>query len=111
MSEVRASHILIKHRDSRRPSSWKEPTVTRTKAQAVEELRAIQDRLAGGESFEQIASVESHCSSAKQGGDLGAFGRGMMMKPFEDATYVLGIGEVSGIVETDSGVHLVKRTG
>mmetsp|Transcript_2371 Transcript_2371/g.7095 ORF Transcript_2371/g.7095 Transcript_2371/m.7095 type:complete len:112 (-) Transcript_2371:855-1190(-) len=111
MSEVRASHILIKHRGSRRPSSWKEPTVTRTKEEAIDELRTIQNRLQRGEDFGQIASTESHCSSAKRGGDLGPFGPGQMMRPFEEATYALRVGEVSDIVETDSGVHLIKRTG
>mmetsp|Transcript_5611 Transcript_5611/g.23794 ORF Transcript_5611/g.23794 Transcript_5611/m.23794 type:complete len:112 (+) Transcript_5611:2480-2815(+) len=110
MSQVRASHILVKHRGSRRPSSWKEQEVTRTREEAIQILEGIQQRLANGEDFAQIASVESHCSSAKRGGDLGMFGPGQMMRPFEEATYALNVGEVSGIVETDSGVHLIMRT-
>lgn len=85
--------------------------MTRTREEAIELLEGYQLRLASGEDFATIASTESHCSSAKRGGDLGSFGPGQMMKPFEDATYALEIGEVSGIVETDSGVHLIKRTG
>ena len=49
-------------------------------------------------------------SSAKQGGDLGFFGRGDMQKPFEDTTYGLQVGAMSGIVDTDSGVHIILRT-
>ena len=41
---------------------------------------------------------------------MGEFGRGDMMKPFEDASYALKVGEISGIVETDSGAHIIKRT-
>jgi hypothetical protein len=59
-------------------------------------------------SFPALASVESDCSSAKQGGDLGPFKRGAMQKPFEDAAFALKVGELSGIVDTDSGVHIVR---
>ena len=56
------------------------------------------------------ASKRSDCSSFRQGGDLGEFERGQMQAPFEDATFALGVGEMSGIVETDSGFHLIFRT-
>ena len=55
--------------------------------------------------------MESHCSSAKRGGDLGWFGHGQMMKEFEDAAFGLQVGEMSGPIETQSGVHLLLRTG
>lgn len=59
--------------------------------------------------FKKIASEFSDCSSAKRGGDLGAFGRQQMQKPFEDAAFALKIGEMSEITETDSGLHLILR--
>jgi hypothetical protein len=108
---VRASHILVKHRDSRRASSWKEPVVTRSKEEAVALLHAFEARLAAGEvSFAALAEAESHCSSYKRGGDLGVFGRGKMQRPFEAAAFALEVGATSGVVDTDSGVHLILRT-
>ncbi|KAK7376073.1 hypothetical protein VNO78_34925 [Psophocarpus tetragonolobus] len=113
--EVRASHILIKHEGSRRKASWKDPEGriirSTTRESAVSQLKALRDDIVSGKaSFEDIASRFSDCSSAKRAGDLGPFGRGQMQKPFEDATYGLKVGEVSDIVDTDSGVHLIKRT-
>lgn len=109
--KVRASHILVKHRDSRNPSSWKEPQVTRSKEEALHMIQEYRRRIEAGEAtFEQLATTESHCSSAKRGGDLGVFGRGEMQKPFEDATYSLKVGELSQPVDTASGIHLILRT-
>mmetsp|Transcript_28504 Transcript_28504/g.62740 ORF Transcript_28504/g.62740 Transcript_28504/m.62740 type:complete len:113 (+) Transcript_28504:268-606(+) len=112
MSQVRASHLLVKHKDSRRPSSWKEPTVTRSQEEALEMIKAFRTQITEGHvDFATLASQESHCGSHSQGGDLGWFGRGQMQKPFEDATYALQVGELSGPVFSDSGVHLILRTG
>lgn len=52
----------------------------------------------------------SECGSGQEGGDLGHFGPGQMQKPFEDATYALQVGQMSGIVSTDSGIHVILRT-
>ena len=60
--------------------------------------------------MEELAEQYSDCSSAKRGGDLGFFTRGAMQKPFEDASFHLEIGQLSDIVETDSGLHIIKRT-
>lgn len=64
----------------------------------------------GTADFAEVASKESDCSSARRGGDLGEFGRGQMQRPFEEATYALKVGELSGTVDTDSGVHIILRT-
>lgn len=53
---------------------------------------------------------ESHCSSARRGGDLGEFGPGKMQPAFEQATFALAVGELSGPVFSDSGVHIILRT-
>ncbi len=67
------------------------------------------DQINTGASFEDLAKENSDCSSASRGGDLGTFGRGQMQKPFEDAAFALQVGEMSGIVDTDSGVHIILR--
>ena len=64
----------------------------------------------GEKTFEELASEFSDCSSAKKNGDLGFFSSGMMQKPFEDASFSLKVGETSGPIWTDSGVHIIKRT-
>lgn len=77
------------------------------------EALEILDRLKKGESFTNIArdlSVDK--GSAKRGGDLGLFGRGMMVKPFEEAAFKLKKGEItSEPVKTEFGYHIIKRAG
>ncbi|RSH84983.1 uncharacterized protein EHS24_006558 [Apiotrichum porosum] len=115
--QVRASHILAKHTGSRRPSSWKQANITRTLPEARAQIQAHVDRLQSlppdqmASEFAKIAAVDSDCSSAKKGGDLGWFGHGMMQKSFEDATYALQPGQLSPLIESDSGVHVILRTG
>lgn len=109
--KIRASHLLIKHKDSRRPSSWKEANVTRTKEEAMSIILGHEARIrSGATTLSDLAVSESDCSSARRGGDLGYFGRGEMQKEFEDAAFALKPGEVSRIVETSSGLHLIERT-
>ncbi|XP_032814622.1 peptidyl-prolyl cis-trans isomerase NIMA-interacting 1 [Petromyzon marinus] len=111
-SQVRCSHLLVKHSGSRRPSSWREEHITRSKDEAVSILQEYIRQIRSGEvSFEELASKYSDCSSAKKGGDLGFFSRGQMQKPFEDASYAMAVGEMSGPVFTESGVHIIQRTG
>lgn len=109
-SHVRCRHILIKHQASRRPSSWKSEKIIRSKQEALEILATIREQIIlGHASFQQMASIESDCSSARVGGDLGRFSRGQMQKPFEDVAFSLDVGEISGFVDTDSGVHIIQR--
>ncbi len=85
---VRCAHILKKHKGSRRPASWRNPSITQSKEEAIRQIRAIRDTLtsieasSGAEAmyveFAKIAKVESDCGSAERGGDLGSFGRGMV---------------------------------
>ncbi|XP_077426269.1 peptidyl-prolyl cis-trans isomerase NIMA-interacting 1 [Vanacampus margaritifer] len=110
--KVRCSHLLVKHNQSRRPSSWREQNITRSKDEALELIQNYIELIKSDEDkFENLASQFSDCSSAKNGGDLGLFGRGQMQKPFEDASFALKTGEMSGPVFTDSGVHVILRTG
>jgi len=73
------------------------------------EARTIIERLNRGEKFANIARQISLCPSAKRGGDLGYFGRGMMVKEFETAAFALGKGEISPPVKTKFGYHVIKR--
>jgi peptidyl-prolyl cis-trans isomerase C len=97
---VHARHILIKV-DAR--ASAEEKQKAREKAEDV--LKKIK---AGGD-FAQLAEEYSDDPGSKaKGGDLGFFGRGRMVQPFEDAAFSLKPGEVSGLVETQFGFHIIK---
>jgi len=71
--------------------------------------KEILDKLSKGESFGKLAEQYSIDGSRKRGGDLGFFGRGAMVKEFEKAAFGLKKGEVSGIVKTQYGYHIIKR--
>lgn len=111
--KVRASHLLVKNVTSRRPKSWKKPDgVTISRDEAIAIAKGYQKRILNGEvKLTDLAKSESDCSSHAVGGDLGFFGKGQMQPPFEEATFALNLGEYSDIVETDSGIHLIQRTG
>lgn len=110
--KVRASHLLVKSNQSRRPKSWKSPEgVTRTRDEAIALLKQYQQRILGGEiTLGELAAMESDDSSHTNNGDLGFFGRGQMQPSFEEAAFGLHVGEISDIIESDSGVHLIQRT-
>ncbi|UZJ52517.1 hypothetical protein CBS101457_001837 [Exobasidium rhododendri] len=111
--QVRASHLLVKHSGSRRPSSWKDSKITRAPEEAETILREHAASLGSQpspEEFASLAKVHSDCSSAAKGGDLGFFGKGQMQKPFEEATFALPVGAMSDVIKTDSGHHLILRT-
>jgi len=73
------------------------------------EAKAVLERLRKGEKFGNVARAVSRCPSGKHGGDLGTFTRGKMVKEFETAAFALGKGEVSGVVKTQFGCHIIKR--
>ncbi|MDC8773674.1 SurA N-terminal domain-containing protein [Roseateles albus] len=102
--ERRASHILIK---SEKGASAADRA--KAKAQAEELLAQVRKTPA---SFAEVAKKNSQDEgSAPNGGDLDFFGRGAMVKPFEDAAYALKKGEISNIVESDFGFHVIQLTG
>jgi NIMA-interacting peptidyl-prolyl cis-trans isomerase 1 len=81
-----------------------------SKAEAISKLSAIRASITEGKAnFADVAQVESDCSSAARGGDLGEFGRGQMQRAFEEASFALNVGELSQICDTDSGVHIIYR--
>lgn len=108
--KIRASHLLVKHEESRRPESWREARITRSKAEALAIIKGYEDQIKSGQTtLGDLAVSESDCSSARKRGDLGYFGRNEMQKEFEENAFALKRGEVSGIVETASGFHLIQR--
>ena len=100
--KVRASHILIKA----------DPDAEEAEKKAArKKLEGIQKKVEAGEDFAELAKAHSEGPSSAKGGDLGYFGRGQMVKPFDDVVFAMETGDVSDIVETRFGYHLIKETG
>jgi peptidyl-prolyl cis-trans isomerase C len=98
---ITASHILIGFgADSER-----------SEEEAKTQIEALKAEIADGADFAALAAEHSDCPSSMQGGDLGSFGRGMMVPEFEQAAFALETGKVSDVVQTDFGYHLIHRTG
>lgn len=89
MSTITASHILV---------------------EKEYEAEDVIKKLKEGNSFESLAKAYSKCPSSADGGDLGSFGKGMMVEAFEKAAFALQVGEVSAPVRTQFGYHIIKRT-
>ena len=99
--QVRASHILIKV----------DPGADEAKkAEARTKIESLQAKLKNGEDFGALAKEYSEGPSGPKGGDLGFFGRGQMVKPFEEVAFSMKPGQVSGMVETRFGYHLIMVT-
>jgi peptidyl-prolyl cis-trans isomerase C len=103
--QVRASHILITPKTD---EAGADPNQEKAKAKAKTEdlLKQIKE----GADFAALAKANSDCPSAASGGDLGFFGKGQMVPPFEKAAFALETGKVSDIVETRFGYHIIKVT-
>ena len=86
---VKASHILV---------------------QTEEEALKLKDEIVNGKDFAQVAKEVSLCPSKANGGDLGYFRKGQMVKEFEDAVFSMEIGQISNPVKTQFGYHLIKLT-
>jgi len=99
--QVRASHILITVDAS---------ATDEQRAQKRLELAGFKGEIEKGADFGEMAGRHSDCPSKARGGDLGYFERGKMVKPFEEAAFVMKVGDLSDIVETQFGYHLIKVT-
>ncbi|NLB54982.1 MAG: hypothetical protein GX811_04315 [Lentisphaerae bacterium] len=98
-TEVRARHILLKVEKS---------DSDETKAEQLKKIKEIKQQLDDGADFAKLAMEHSDCPSKQEGGDLGFFAAGRMVKPFSDAAFALEVNKVSEPVETDFGFHLIE---
>ena len=89
-TKIKASHILLEKQS--------------------QALKVAEELKAGG-NFSELAKKYSICPSGKRGGDLGQFGRGQMVKEFEQAAFALKPGQTSDPIKTQFGYHIIKRTG
>jgi parvulin-like peptidyl-prolyl isomerase len=90
VTQVRASHILVK---------------------TEEEAKKLREEILAGKDFAEAAKEVSLCPSGAKGGDLGYFGRGQMVPEFETAAFSLPVGQVSELIKTQFGWHLLIVTG
>ncbi|MBU0531971.1 peptidyl-prolyl cis-trans isomerase [Candidatus Micrarchaeota archaeon] len=88
--KVRASHILVS---------------------TLEEAKTVISELNKGKKFEDMAKKYSSCPSSANGGDLGFFSKGQMVKEFEDAAFSLDVNKISNPIKTEFGYHIIKVTG
>lgn len=106
-SEIGAKHILVMHDGSKAKPEGLHRTRDEARSRAQEALVKIR----GGESFEKmVAEYSDEPGAAQRGGDLGVFDRATMVKSFADVAFALKVGEVSEVVETPFGFHIIKRT-
>ena len=99
--QVKASHILVKVDASATPEQ---------KAAAKTKIEGLLKQVKAGGDFATLAKENSDCPSKERGGDLGFFDRSTMVKEFANAAFAMKVGEVSGIVETQFGYHIIKVT-
>jgi parvulin-like peptidyl-prolyl isomerase len=106
-TKISAAHVLIQYMGSERAPS----SVVRTREQARAVAEKVLERARAGEDFSRLAvEMSDEPGAAQRGGSLGRFGHGQMVRAFEDAAFALDVGQVSDIVETPFGFHIIKRT-
>ena len=98
--KVLCQHILVKVEDN---------STSDEKSAAFEKILAIKDRIAAGGNFAEEAQKHSDCPSGREGGSLGWFGPGMMVPEFDKVAFEMKKGEVSGVVTTQFGYHIIYK--
>jgi parvulin-like peptidyl-prolyl isomerase len=107
--KVKARHILIRFKDS--PAPLRQGQTERSDAEALAKAKEVRAAIAKGGDFAEIAKKDSDdTGSGVNGGALGEFGHGSMVKPFEDAAFSLKVNEVSEPIKTQFGYHIIQVT-
>jgi peptidyl-prolyl cis-trans isomerase C len=107
--QIRASHILIKPVLTD-PNADPSADPNEAKAKAKAKTQDLLEQIKGGADFAELAKAHSTCPSAPNGGDLNFFPRGQTTPSFEKAAFELEVGQISDIVETEYGYHIIKVT-
>jgi len=102
---IRARHILVAYEDAKGAPE----RIKRSREEANSKVQRIHQELQAGANFESLAKTHSDDGSAKRGGDLGVFTKGVMNPLFEQTTLELEIGDHSGVIETPFGFHIIER--
>ena len=105
VDQVSASHILLMYKGSTNSSN------DRSEDEAKDKIKMLRSQVEEGTNFGELVREFSDCPSGTQGGDLGSFGRGQMVPEFENAVFNMEIGDLSKIIKTDFGYHIIQRTG
>jgi len=106
VEKVHTRHILVRYKGAKNA----EAKIKRSKADALALAGEVHaEASAAGADFEALARKRSEDGSAERGGDLGPVGRGMFAPPYEAAAFALKAGEVSAVVESDFGFHVIQR--
>ena len=106
-TSIQASHFLVQYKGAMRAPEKIQRTKEEAKARAQEGLAKARR---GADFGKVVAEYSDEPGAAERAGSLGEFQAGQMVKPFSDAAFKLKVGEVSGLVETDFGFHVIKRT-
>jgi peptidyl-prolyl cis-trans isomerase SurA len=105
VEKIHARHVLVRYKGAKNAPA----TIRRTREQALKIAVEAQQKLSQGQDFAMIAKKYSEDGSKDKGGDIGSPGRGRLAAPFEDALWALKVGELSTVVETEFGFHVIQR--